>query len=540
MAVAEYTPDLVELLADPGPIVETPRTERADDDVAPLALALVASRFEAEEREAYDRCADVLAEARVQLVSQYNVEPHPLGEFARQVDELANEELGRASMVARRFLTAASERASLLAESPAKMAALRKVAPAIVAAERTVVCTRTADSAQLVREVLRRCGLLVEVLHDGLAADERQRIVDDLRSGALKVVVTPQELGEEIDLPPADLAIVVASIAPRRRMIRRLARVLRRPSDGRLARLVVLTIEGTIEDPQVELHEGVLDTLMAIAERVERFEPDASTAAVCTALLDAVAPPRAATATVGVPRRVRRALAGRRAAPWRQDRALESTVRLVRERTTPFSREEAALIRPRLEHAARIFRDTAHRVHAVDARKYVESAIVCEEALGMLDLLDPETITRARAAAAEARDRELTRLRDEIEEARRAVAAQSPDDDGLDAAVLRLRALRPEEWRAVADAWQQADQRAINHNLAHARNALGGMSAPLVMSVHAAAAGLARRVRQLSPDLFVMSPSESYLMGVVARSHIESWRSAVMTAPVTTVLESRD
>ena len=66
----------------------------------------------------------------------------------------------------------------------------------------------------------------------------------------------PRVLDEGVDVPAADLAVIVGASRSRRQMIQRMGRILRRKSDGRLARLAVLFVEGTVEDPAAGAHEG--------------------------------------------------------------------------------------------------------------------------------------------------------------------------------------------------------------------------------------------------------------------------------------------
>ncbi len=85
----------------------------------------------------------------------------------------------------------------------------------------------------------------------------------------------PRVLDEGIDVPAADLAVIVGASRSHRQMIQRLGRVLRRKVDGRVARFAVLYVEGTIEDPAAGAHEGFFDAVTDIADATRRFSPDA-------------------------------------------------------------------------------------------------------------------------------------------------------------------------------------------------------------------------------------------------------------------------
>lgn len=74
-----------------------------------------------------------------------------------------------------------------------------------------------------------------------------------LKTGEITALSAPRILDEGIDVPDADLGVVMASNRSRRQMIQRLGRVLRRRG-GKIARFVVLYAEGSVEDPLASGH----------------------------------------------------------------------------------------------------------------------------------------------------------------------------------------------------------------------------------------------------------------------------------------------
>ena len=163
------------------------------------------------------------------------------------------------------------ERRRLLADTPAKDAALALVAPAIGAADRTLVFTQSIAASERAGQVLAGCGLRAAVMHSMLA---RRRAAEALRrfaEGEVDVLAAPRALDEGIDVPAADLAIIAAASRSRRQMIQRMGRVLRKKSDGRRARFAVLFVEGTVEDPRLGAHEAFLDEIAGVADRVSCF-----------------------------------------------------------------------------------------------------------------------------------------------------------------------------------------------------------------------------------------------------------------------------
>jgi len=77
-----------------------------------------------------------------------------------------------------------------------------------------------------------------------------------------------QTLEEGVDVPDADLAIIVAASKQRRQMIQRMGRVMRQKADGRDARFVILYVEDTDEDPRLGAHELFVNELIEVAREV--------------------------------------------------------------------------------------------------------------------------------------------------------------------------------------------------------------------------------------------------------------------------------
>ena len=123
---------------------------------------------------------------------------------------------------------------------------------------------------------MRREGVEAEAMHSGQPTAERAVILRRFATGALQAVVAPQLLDEGVDVPAADLAIILAASRSRRQMIQRIGRVLRRKADGRVARLVVMFVEGTVEDPALGAHDLFLDEVTTVADAVQTFRSTTS------------------------------------------------------------------------------------------------------------------------------------------------------------------------------------------------------------------------------------------------------------------------
>ncbi len=250
----------------------------ADGVAAHFVVALQGVAFDQDERAAYDAVSLELRRARAVLIARFGVPAEPIGVFLRAVASLARlDGDSPAGMAARGYLAAMQERRRLLAETPAKAAALTVLEPALRNAGRAIVFTQTIESAERAASALRGMRLAAAAIHSGLDRASRRSVLDAFRDGRIQVVTAPQVLDEGVDVPAADLAIILASSRSRRQMIQRMGRVLRRKPDGAVARFVVVHVEGTVEDPALGAHEGFLDEVTEVADAVRGFPPGCTT-----------------------------------------------------------------------------------------------------------------------------------------------------------------------------------------------------------------------------------------------------------------------
>lgn len=254
----------------------------ADGVTARFRVALLGVRFDPDERCDYEELCDIMAATRAQLIKRGGVPPEPIGAFFKAVARLARSgDDGPIAKAARLYLRAMQDRRALLAETPAKTAALAGLAPTLRAADRAIVFTQSIAAAERAAATLVESGLRAAAVHSGQRSDVRRTVLAGFAAGDVQVVAAPQVLDEGIDVPAADLAVILAASRSRRQMIQRMGRVLRRKPDGRLARFVVVSVEGTVEDPAYGAHASFLDEITTVADSLRSFPPG-SGAEVCT------------------------------------------------------------------------------------------------------------------------------------------------------------------------------------------------------------------------------------------------------------------
>jgi RNA polymerase primary sigma factor len=248
---------------------------RAIDDgvITNVRVAFVGVDFSEEEMVKFRQITRELITLRRKLIKDHGCRAQPFSAFLDDVVRLAS---GggkmREGIVANRWLTLWREKRELLAETPAKQAALSSMTGAMSDASRTLLFTQSILSADTIRDTLTERGVAIEVHHSGISSDDRERTMADFEDGKVRVLASVQTLEEGIDVPDADLAVIVAASKQRRQMIQRMGRVMRRKADGRDARFIILYVKNTDEDPRFGAHELFVEELLDVAREINLFE----------------------------------------------------------------------------------------------------------------------------------------------------------------------------------------------------------------------------------------------------------------------------
>jgi superfamily II DNA or RNA helicase len=277
---------LVEVLAPYfGDVVVRYGYDRAvtDGTVAPFRIALAGVRLDAGERDAYDRADARARQLHRELVGGLGMPKDPAKLFAAVAAVVAEGEAsghdGAQVRACREYLVRVRERREVAATAAGKLRVCSQIAPAL-AGRRTLVFTDTVEQAEDAARHLVRAGLRAETVHGGLPGDRRRIRLAVFRRGDLDALVAPRVLDEGVDVPDADVAVVLAAFRTRRQMVQRLGRVLRLKDDGREARLVLAHALDTREDPDHGGHDDFLRVIRDVAVEVARIDVDAEPGAL--------------------------------------------------------------------------------------------------------------------------------------------------------------------------------------------------------------------------------------------------------------------
>lgn len=244
----------------------------ADGVCAPPRVAFIGVELSAVERAEYTATEQRLVNARLHLRGIHGMPLEPFGDFLAAVAHLAEQDAGADGRAAREYLDAFSKRRDIVAQTSGKYELLGTLAQSIREADGALVFTETVRAAN---HAINRLDPLVSIdlITGSTARGQRRKILDDLRVRRLHAVAAPRVLDEGVDVPDANLGIVMSASRTRRQMIQRMGRILRRKRPGVAARFVIMFAKDTLEDPTNRVErDGFLDEIEWISEATAVFD----------------------------------------------------------------------------------------------------------------------------------------------------------------------------------------------------------------------------------------------------------------------------
>jgi RNA polymerase primary sigma factor len=245
----------------------------ADRIVAPFHVTFMAVQLSASEQRDYDEATKLMGQSIGAFARSGEVPMQPFGTMIKAVQSIATHHGSTLVGPARAFLKAFSDRRAILAEARNKPARLAELAPVIRDSGRALLFAETTKATRGALTKLRALGVAASSIDGTMPSEDRERVMDEFRRGHIQVIAAPRVLDEGIDVPEADVGVIVGGSASRRQLIQRLGRVIRRKPDERSARVFVLFVKGTPEDPESKAREDVVAELCEHASSVKILGP---------------------------------------------------------------------------------------------------------------------------------------------------------------------------------------------------------------------------------------------------------------------------
>ena len=218
-----------------------------DGVIAPFTVCQIAVDFTAPEKEAYAALTAELANASQQLRTRYPALTNLKGDaFFQAVTALA----GRQEDTAAAYLGLCYQRKELSVSASARIGCCVDLIGRLHKRDRIIVfCERIPQAEKTERLIRLRFGDVCGLYHSRLSKTVRERILNSFRSGESRILVACRALDEGIDVPDANIGIVMSGSSVRRQRIQRIGRLLRKADGKSGACLYYCYVRCSYEDP---------------------------------------------------------------------------------------------------------------------------------------------------------------------------------------------------------------------------------------------------------------------------------------------------
>lgn len=244
----------------------------ASGAVAEFVVSLVGVDLKPSESEAYSVVMEDMAKAKQVLVREYGVHPGDILQAAAQMCG-GYRVPPKAQRAARTYMTKFNERKRILGSSDSKMEVLQRLSPMFDRSEKAIIFCQTVETSTKAEGILQDLFFDARAYTSQLDKRARKRLLADFASpDGVRILCAPKVLDEGIDVPAADVGVILAASQSQRQMIQRMGRVIRPKADGRLAQFVILYIRGSNEDPSTGAHETFLDEILESASSIDWYD----------------------------------------------------------------------------------------------------------------------------------------------------------------------------------------------------------------------------------------------------------------------------
>lgn len=222
----------------------------SDGVLSAFSVGSIGTSFNAEEGDAYAEFSDLLARLSMKLRREYPFlnelrEPERL----RAIQRLARDADMDPSHPAAAYVLALYRRKEVSVLARARMFCCADLLATLRREDRVLVFCERIEQAEATAAVLRRCrGGGVGIYHSGMSAQARARNMEAFRTGELRVLVSCRCLDEGIDVPDANIGIVMSGCATLRQRVQRMGRILRTAPGKDAACLYYIYIRESADD----------------------------------------------------------------------------------------------------------------------------------------------------------------------------------------------------------------------------------------------------------------------------------------------------
>ena len=218
--------------------------------ISPFTVCEVSASFFTDEMDAYALLTEKIRQVLARLFAAY---PKLKGmgerEFLRAVTRIARESDMDPEEPATAFLLLTYQRKEISSLARARTACCLSLLERLSSEDRILIfCERISQAEDTAAQIRRRFGNICGIYHSEMDREARTRFLTEFRENRIRVLVSCRCLDEGIDVPDANIGIVMSSTAVERQRIQRLGRVIRRAPGKAAACLYYIYIRESTDD----------------------------------------------------------------------------------------------------------------------------------------------------------------------------------------------------------------------------------------------------------------------------------------------------
>lgn len=218
--------------------------------IAPYTVCEVGASFLPPELSRYAELSDHISILYARLLKAHK---HLAGltkkQFMKEVTRLAKEADMDPSEPAAAFLLAAYQRKEITVLAQTRILCTLGILRQLREDDRALIfCERIEQANALYAAAVREFGGRIGLYHSKLIPSARKRILDEFRDRSIRVLISCKALDEGIDVPDANIGIVVSSTSVSRQRIQRMGRIIRKAAGKNAATLYYLYVRESSED----------------------------------------------------------------------------------------------------------------------------------------------------------------------------------------------------------------------------------------------------------------------------------------------------
>ena len=217
-----------------------------ENTVSSYRIAQVALSFTARELSLYDEISTRMASAMIRLKEEYPfLKDLTVSDFFKAVSRLAAEEEELPSL----YLNLSYQRAGISRNAAARIDCTLSLIRRLDQNKKILVfCERISQAETLYTRMRGSVSGKAVRYHSEMNRESRRTSLDQFRSGEARILISCKALDEGMDVPAAEIGIVMSCESQERQRIQRLGRILRKSPDKDTAVLYYLYVSESSED----------------------------------------------------------------------------------------------------------------------------------------------------------------------------------------------------------------------------------------------------------------------------------------------------